>query len=66
MSYSQSDIDTLKAAIAQGARLVRFADRTVEYRTLAEMKETLALMQAEVSPPSKPVKTFRVSPRSGY
>lgn len=48
MAWTQTDIDKLKAAIAQGATKVKFADREVTYRSLEEMRETLRLLQAEV------------------
>ena len=54
MAYTQSDIDTLRAAIATGATLVRFGSgpdsREVRYRSLADMRSILADMIAEVSP----------------
>lgn len=50
MAFTQTDIDKLKAAIGTGARKVRYSDgREVEYRTLAEMREVLTMMQADVS-----------------
>jgi hypothetical protein len=53
MAYSQADIDALKAAIATGARRVKFGSgpdsREVEYRTLAEMRGTLADMVDEAA-----------------
>lgn len=53
MPYSQDDIDALKAAIATGARRVKFGSgpdsREVEYRSLDEMRATLADLTAEVS-----------------
>lgn len=48
MAWSQTDIDKLKASIAQGATKVKFADREVTYRSLAEMRETLRIMQIDV------------------
>jgi hypothetical protein len=67
MAWQQSDIDTLKAAIAQGALRVRFADRDVTYRSLAEMRETLRLVKAEVNadPTSVPVRRFRFQTDKG-
>lgn len=54
MAWTQTDIDTLKAAIATGATLVRFGSgpdsREVRYRSLAEMRDILAQMEAEVNP----------------
>ncbi len=48
MAWTQIDIDLLKSAIAQGATKVKFADREVSYRSLDEMRETLAMLQREV------------------
>lgn len=60
MAYSQTDIDTLKAAIATGALECEFGagpdKRRVRYRSLADMKQTLADMQAEVAPTSAPAR----------
>lgn len=49
MAWTQGQIDALKAAIADGARVVKYQDRTVEYRSLAEMKEILGMMESEVA-----------------
>lgn len=39
MAWSQADLDALDAALALGARKVRYADgREVEYRSVREMK----------------------------
>ena len=61
MAWTQIDIDTLKAAIATGAKRVVFGSgetrREQEFRSLAEMKETLADMQAEVLGPQAPSTT---------
>lgn len=48
VAYTQTQIDTLKAAIAEGALKVRFGDREVTYRSLDEMRQTLRMMQDEV------------------
>lgn len=54
MPYTQTDIDTLKTSIASGALEVEFGSgterRRVKYRSLADMRSTLAEMIAEVSP----------------
>lgn len=49
MAWSQADIDTLKAAIAQGVRVVSYTDHSVTYNSLSEMREALALMEREVA-----------------
>jgi hypothetical protein len=50
---TQADIDALKAAIYTGARRVKFGSgpdsREVEYRSLAEMRATLADMIEETA-----------------
>ncbi len=37
MAWTQTDLDAIETAIAKGERLVRFNDRTVEYRSVAEL-----------------------------
>lgn len=50
MAWTQSDIDALKKAIGLGVVKVTYADgRSHEYRSLAQMKETLRMMEAEVA-----------------
>jgi hypothetical protein len=48
MAYTQDDIDALKAAIASGAKKVKFSDRETEYRDLSEMRQILNEMQASI------------------
>ncbi len=60
-SFTQRDINKLKAAIALGALRVRYADRDVTYRSLVEMRETLGLMQAEVGTAAGRVRTRKVT-----
>lgn len=55
MAWTQTEIDTLKAAIARGVRKVVFVSpggvrREQEYASLAEMERALSRMQAEVNP----------------
>lgn len=50
--WSQSDIDTLKAAIASGVVSVSYAGppaRTITYQSLDQMRSLLAEMQRSVS-----------------
>ena len=37
MAITQQDIDKIDRAIAKGESVVRFADRTVEYRSVDEL-----------------------------
>lgn len=50
MAWTVQDRDKLKLAIAMGAKIVAYADRRVEYRSLDEMLETLAMMEDELAP----------------
>lgn len=53
MSYTSDQIAALKLAISTGALTARNANgETVTYRSLADMQRTLALMEAEVTPPT--------------
>lgn len=50
MAFVQSDVDSIKKAIASGVQSVRFADgRRVDYRSVPEMIEALRLAEAEVA-----------------
>jgi hypothetical protein len=64
MAWTQAEIDALKSAIAQGVLSVKYADREVTYRSLREMRDTLALMQAEVTPTTRP-KQFLLYAKKG-
>ncbi len=49
--WVQADIDSLKAAVASGILTVRYdgpPGRTIQYQSLAEMRNLLAEMVAEV------------------
>ena len=46
MAYTQEQYEKLKAAIAGGELSVRYADRSVQYRSIDEMVRILKLMEA--------------------
>lgn len=48
MAWTTTDRDALKAAIARGEQSVRYADREVTYRSIAEMLQALAKIEAEI------------------
>jgi hypothetical protein len=52
MAWTQSQIDAMKAAIANGKLSVRHGESMIVYRSVAEMKDALAMMEAEVNPPT--------------
>lgn len=47
MAYTPDQIAALQAAIALGAKKVKYADKEVDYRSLQEMRDLLAEMLAE-------------------
>ncbi len=49
MAFTQSDVDSLKSAIARGARRVRINGEEVEYASMAELMRALALVEQEVA-----------------
>lgn len=48
-TWTQADIDALKISIKRGVLTVTFADRSVTYHSLKEMRELLADMERSVS-----------------
>jgi hypothetical protein len=47
--YTQSQIDALRRAYARGVTRVSYGDKSVEYRSLDEMKRVIAEMDGDVS-----------------
>lgn len=41
MAYTLEHLEALEAALAKGERRVTFADKTVEYRTVDELKDAI-------------------------
>ena len=48
MAYIQEQLDTLQAALAKGEKRVTFADKTVEYRTVDELKAAIREVLADL------------------
>lgn len=48
MAFTQLQLDALDEAIAQGALRVKYADKEVEYRSLADMLALRTKMQQEL------------------
>lgn len=48
MAYTQTQLDALEAAIAQGALKVKYENKEVEYRSLEEMLKLRDLMRSEL------------------
>jgi len=48
MAYTQEQLDSLESAISQGVLEVKYADKTVVYRSLADMMKIRDMMKAEL------------------
>ncbi len=67
--WTQTDIDTLKAAIAQGVLSVSYAgppQRSITYQSLAEMRSLLAEMVRQVNGSSEAPAFRRISHSKGF
>lgn len=49
MAFTQSQIDALETALAQGTLEVQYADKKIKYRDLDEMERILNKMKSEVA-----------------
>ena len=54
MPYTVEQYNSLSEAIASGALTVKYADKEVTYRSLADMLRTQQLMEAELFPNNRP------------
>ena len=54
MTFTREQYMALKDAIASGATTITYGDKTVSYRSLAEMKELVRMIEAELYPERQP------------
>ena len=67
MSYTQSQLDALKKALATGERRVSFGDKTVEYRSVEELQAAIRTVEAEIARGSgTPKCQIRVTTAKGF
>ena len=45
MAYTQAQLEALQQALVTGERRVTFADKTVEYRSVEELKAAIELVE---------------------
>lgn len=64
--YTLEDYQALKKAIAKGVHSVAYGDKNVTYRSLAEMKEVLKMMEEELFPERTPRRRRFASIDRGY
>lgn len=68
MAYTEQQLQVLRDALANGVRRVRFGDREIEYRTVDELKQAIAVAEADVAKSSGVAVTrqIRVSTEKGF
>ena len=49
MTYTPTQLDALKRALATGERRVSFGDKTVEYRSVEELQVAIRTVEAELA-----------------
>ncbi|MFY1071726.1 MULTISPECIES: phage head-tail joining protein [Pseudomonas] len=54
MAYTQAHLAAVERAIARGERVVRYSDRTVEYRTVDELIKARDLIRTELAQAAGP------------
>lgn len=58
MAWTQDDLDGIEAAIASGARRVRFQTHEVEYQSINEMLRVRDVIKAELDASARPGVSF--------
>ncbi len=49
MTYTTTQLDALKRALATGERRVSFGEKTVEYRSVEELQAAIRTVEAEMA-----------------
>ena len=49
MAYTQAHLDALEAALVKGEKRVTFGDKTVEYRSVEELKDAIRAVERGLS-----------------
>ena len=49
MTYTTTQLEALKRALATGERRVSFGDKTVEYRSVEELQAAIRTVEAEIA-----------------
>lgn len=65
MAYSAAQVAALEKAIATGTLQVRYADRSVTYRSLDEMQRTLSIMKDAVEGRTR-TRQLRIGTNKGF
>jgi len=73
MAYTQADLEALQAALAKGEKRVSFADKTVEYRSVEELRQAIREVKRGIAEEASatglwpgPPRQIRVTTRKGF
>lgn len=68
MTYTITQLDALKRALATGERRVSFGDKTVEYRSVEELQAAIRTVEAELvrNAGVRPKRQIRVTTAKGF
>lgn len=68
VSYTTAQLKALKKALATGERRVSFGDKTVEYRSVAELQAAIRAVEAGIahSRGTRPKRQIRVTTAKGF
>lgn len=68
MSYTTTQLDALKRALATGERRVSFGDKMVEYRTVEELQTAIRTVEGEIARNAgvSPKRQIRVTTAKGF
>jgi len=68
MAYTNDQLDALRKALATGERRVTFADKTVEYRSIEELKVAIREVEAVLAKQNATsvVRQIRVTTSKGF
>ncbi len=68
MAWTQTDLDAVDQAIASGVLRVTLSDRTIEYRSIDDLKKARTLIIADLTAgtPSAQVRQYRAYTSSGW
>ena len=72
MAYTHEQLNALEAALAKGEHRVTFGDKTVEYRSIPELKDAIALVKRDLLEQAiatglwpAPARQIRITTRKG-
>lgn len=68
MTYTTTQLEAPKRALATGERRVSFGDKTVEYRSVEELQAAIRTVEAEIArnAGASPKRQIRVTTAKGF